>query len=52
MPAATVASYNDAIAHVAGAEDAELVDLHALGVEAEPDTASQAQVAEAFAAAL
>jgi lysophospholipase L1-like esterase len=52
VPPATVAAYNDAIARVAAAEDAELVDLHALGVEAEPDREGQARVAEAFASAL
>jgi hypothetical protein len=52
VPAATVAGYNDAIARVSRAEDAALVDLHALGLGDEPDAADQVRVAEAFAAAL
>jgi len=52
VPAAAVAAYNDAIARVARAEDADLVDLHALGLGDVLDAADQARVAEAFAAAL
>ena len=52
VPAATVAAYNDAIARVAQAEHAELVDLHALDLGDATDAEAQVRVAEAFAAAL
>ena len=52
MPAAAVAAYNDAIARVAQAEEADLVDLHILGLGDVLDAEAQARVAEAFAAVL
>jgi len=52
VPATTVAAYNDAIARVAQAEEADLVDLHTLGLRDVLDAEAQARVAEAFAAVL
>jgi lysophospholipase L1-like esterase len=52
VPATTVAAYNDAIARVAQAEEADLVDLHTLGLGDVLDAETQARVAEAFAAVL
>jgi len=52
VPAAAVAAYNDAIARVARAEGADLVDLHTLGLGDVLDAEAQVRVAEAFAAVL
>jgi lysophospholipase L1-like esterase len=64
---ALVTAYNEAIEHVADAQGAELVDLHAAGIEAvedgtfaslvaddgfHPSTEGHARIAEVFAAAL